>query len=140
MLFRSVLDLRREQRTILMTTHYIEEAEKLCDRVAIVDEGRIVAMGTPREIQDKVQAHSTIEIELAAPLGDLPLPHWPEADQITVDQRRMKIAVTTGRPTRIVVEMVKWLDAQGVELADIRIRRPSLEDAFIELTGKSLRE
>ena len=135
-----VLDLRREQRTILMTTHYIEEAEKLCDRVAIVDEGRIVAMGTPREIQEKALAHSTIEIELAAPLGDLALPHWPEADKVAVDQRRMKIAVTTARPARIVVEMVKWLDENSVELADIRIKRPSLEDAFIELTGKSLRE
>jgi ABC-2 type transport system ATP-binding protein len=139
-----VLHLRREQRTILLTTHYIEEAEKLCDRVAIVDEGRIVAMGTPREIQEKALAHSTIEIELAAPLGDLPLPHWPEAGQAavspTIDQPRMKIAVTTGRPARAVVEMVKWLDEKGVELADIRIKRPSLEDAFIELTGKSLRE
>jgi ABC-2 type transport system ATP-binding protein len=135
-----VLDLRREQRTILMTTHYIEEAEKLCDRVAIVDEGRIIAMGTPREIQEKALAHSTIEIELSAPLGDLALPHWPEADKVAVDQRRMKIAVTTARPARIVVEMVKWLDENSVELADIRIKRPSLEDAFIELTGKSLRE
>jgi ABC-2 type transport system ATP-binding protein len=135
-----VLDLRREQRTILMTTHYIEEAEKLCDRVAIVDEGRIVAMGTPREIQEKTLARSTIEIELAAPLDDLALPNWPQAEQVTVDQRRIKIAVTTPRPARIVVEMVKWLDEKGVELADIRIKRPSLEDAFIELTGKSLRE
>jgi ABC-2 type transport system ATP-binding protein len=135
-----VLDLRREQRTILMTTHYIEEAEKLCDRVAIVDEGRIVAMGTPREIQEKALAHSTIEIELAAPLGELALPTWPEAERVAVDPRRLKIAVTTGRPARIVVEMVKWLDENGVELADIRIKRPSLEDAFIELTGKSLRE
>jgi ABC-2 type transport system ATP-binding protein len=135
-----VLDLRREQRTILLTTHYIEEAEKLCDRVAIVDEGRIVAIGTPREIQEKALAHATIEISLAAPLGDLALPHWPEADHVTVDQPRMKIAVTTHRPARIVVAMVKWLDENGVELADIRIKRPSLEDAFIELTGKSLRE
>ncbi len=135
-----VLALRREQRTILMTTHYIEEAEKLCDRVAIVDEGRIVAMGTPREIQEKVLAHSTIEIELATPLGDVSLPHWPLADQVAVDERRMKIFVTTGRPARIVVDMVMWLDEKGVELSDIRIKRPSLEDAFIELTGKSLRE
>ena len=135
-----VLALRREQRTILMTTHYIEEAEKLCDRVAIVDEGRIVAMGTPREIQEKALAHSTIEIELATPLGDVSLPHWPLADQVAVDERRMKISVTTGRPARIVVDMVKWLDEKGVELADIHIKRPSLEDAFIELTGKSLRE
>jgi ABC-2 type transport system ATP-binding protein len=135
-----VLNLRREQRTILLTTHYIEEAEKLCDRVAIVDEGRIVAMGTPREIQEKALAHSTIEIELATPLGELALPTWPETEQVTVDPPRMKIAVTTPRPARIVVEIVKWLDEKGVELADIRIKRPSLEDAFIELTGKSLRE
>ncbi|MEO8369947.1 MAG: ABC transporter ATP-binding protein [Candidatus Solibacter sp.] len=135
-----VLDLRREQRTILMTTHYIEEAEKLCDRVAIVDEGRIIAIGTPREIQEKVLAHATIEIELTAPLGGVTLPRWPEADDVAVDEARRKISVVTGRPARIVVEMVKWLDAQGIELADIRIKRPSLEDAFIELTGKSLRE
>jgi len=135
-----VLDLRREQRTILLTTHYIEEAEKLCDRVAIVDEGRIVAIGTPREIQERVLAHATIEIELTAPLGRVELPRWPDADDLTVDDTRRRISVTTGRPARIVVEMVKWLDGQGIELADIRIKRPSLEDAFIELTGKSLRE
>ncbi len=83
-----VQNLRQEQRTILLTTHYIEEAEKLCDRVAIVNEGRIVAMGTPREIQERVLANSTIEIELAAPLGDFGLPEWPEAHQITLDDRR----------------------------------------------------
>jgi ABC-2 type transport system ATP-binding protein len=135
-----VQDLRREQRTILLTTHYIEEAEKLCDRVAIVDEGRIVAMGTPREIQERILASCTIEIELAAALGRVELPKWPEAEKATLDERRTRIAVTTGKPARIVIEMVKWLDAHGFELSDIRIKRPSLEDAFIELTGKSLRE
>jgi ABC-2 type transport system ATP-binding protein len=135
-----VLDLRGEQRTILLTTHYIEEAEKLCDRVAIVDEGRIVAMGTPREIQERTLAISTIEIELAQPLFATDLPRWAGADEITLDDARLRIAVTSQRPARTIVEMVKWLDESGAELADIRIKRPSLEDAFIELTGKSLRE
>jgi len=135
-----MLDLRREQRTILLTTHYIEEAEKLCDRVAIVDEGRIIAIGTPREIQERAVASSTIEIECAQPLDGAALPAWPEAERVVVDDRRTHIAVTSRRPARVVVEMVKWLDEEGIELADIRIRRPSLEDAFIELTGKSLRE
>src|SRR5208283_3502090 len=71
-----VEDLRREQRTILLTTHYIEEAEKLCDRVAIVDEGRIVALGTPREIQERTLAHSTIEIECERPIPAIDLPAW----------------------------------------------------------------
>jgi ABC-2 type transport system ATP-binding protein len=133
-------DLRREQRTVLLTTHYIEEAEKLCDRVAIVDEGRIIAIGTPREIQDRTLASSVIEIECAQPLGGDALPAWPEAEKVTLDERRTHIAITSRRPARVIVELVKWLDARGIELADIRIERPSLEEAFIELTGKSLRE
>ena len=133
-------DLRREQRTILLTTHYIEEAEKLCDRVAIVDEGRIIAMGTPREIQERTLASSTIEIECVRPLDSAAMPPWPDVEKATVDEQRTRIAVATRRPARVVVDLVKWLDAQGIELADIRIRRPSLEEAFIELTGKSLRE
>jgi ABC-2 type transport system ATP-binding protein len=134
-----VQDLRREQRTILLTTHYIEEAEKLCDRVAIVDEGRIIAIGTPREIQDKTLASSMIEIECAQPIGEAP-PSWQDADKVALDYRRTRLSVTSRKPARTVVEMVKWLDEKGLELADIRIKRPSLEEAFIELTGKSLRE
>jgi ABC-2 type transport system ATP-binding protein len=135
-----VQDLRREQRTILLTTHYIEEAEKLCDRVAIVDEGRIIAMGTPRQIQEKTLANSSIELECAQPLADGDLPAWTGADKVSLDDSRTRISVTSSHTARTIVEMVKWLDEKGVELADIRIKRPSLEDAFIELTGKSLRE
>jgi ABC-2 type transport system ATP-binding protein len=133
-----VQNLRREQRTILLTTHYIEEAEKLCDRVAIVDEGRIIALGTPREIQERTLTDSVIEIECSRPVDELPA--WRDAGKVTVDAARMRIAVTSQRPARTIVEMVKWLDEAGIELVDIRIKRPSLEDAFIELTGKSLRE
>jgi ABC-2 type transport system ATP-binding protein len=135
-----VLDLRREQRTILLTTHYIEEAEKLCDRVAIIDEGQIIAMGTPREIQEKTFSDSTIEIQCEQPLDAGDLPQWSEAVRTTLDDRRLLLTVTSRRPARTIVEMVKWLDEQGAELADIRIKRPSLEEAFIELTGKNLRE
>jgi ABC-2 type transport system ATP-binding protein len=133
-------DLRRERRTILLTTHYIEEAEKLCDRVAIVDEGRIVAMGTPREIQERTLANSAIELECAHPLADGTLPEWVGAEKTSLDDRRTRITVTSSRPARTMVEMIKWVDENGIELADIRIKQPSLEDAFIELTGKSLRE
>ena len=134
-----VADLRREKRTILLTTHYIEEAEKLCDRVAIVDEGRIIAMGTPREIQERTLAISTIELELAQPfVGDLPA--WPHSEKAAFDERRTRLSVSSRKPARAVVELVNWMEAGGLELADIRIQRPSLEEAFIELTGKSLRE
>ena len=133
-------DLRREQRTILLTTHYIEEAEKLCDRVAIIDEGRIVALGTPREIQDRAAARSAIEMECSRPLDGAALPAWRDAERVTLNGGGTAISVTSHKPARTLVDMLKWLDENGFELVDVRIQRPSLEDAFIELTGKSLRE
>jgi ABC-2 type transport system ATP-binding protein len=135
-----ILDLRREQRTILLTTHYIEEAEKLCDRVAIMDEGKIKAIGSPREIQERTLADSVIELEVAQPLDGAVLPEWPEAVKTAIGEGGRAISVTSRKPARTIVGMMKWLDEKGLELVDIHIKRPSLEDAFIELTGKSLRE
>ncbi len=133
-------DLRLERRTILLTTHSIAEAEELCDRVALVDEGRIVAMGTPREIQERSLAKPVIELDCAHPLADGALPQWIGAERTSLDERRTRITVISARPARTMVEMIKWLDENGIQMADIRIKRPSLGDAFLELTGKSLRE
>jgi ABC-2 type transport system ATP-binding protein len=135
-----IQDLRREQRTILLTTHYIEEAEKLCDRVAIIDEGRIIAIGTPREIQAKTIGHSRIEIWCEEPLPPGELPSWNDSHKTTVTHDRRVMIVQSSHPARTLVEMVKWVDQQGIGLADVQLKRPSLEDVFIELTGKSLRE
>jgi len=135
-----VQDLRREQRTILLTTHYIEEAEKLCDRVAIIDEGRIVAMGSPEDIRARAAGHSRVEVHCEAPLPPGDLPDWPgvESREISIDRRA--IVLTTRRAARTLVDLVRWIDQQGIEPSDVQLRRPSLEDVFIELTGKSLRE
>jgi ABC-2 type transport system ATP-binding protein len=133
-------ELRREKRTILLTTHYIEEAEKLCDRVAIVDEGRIVALGSPRELQDKNLGQSSIEILCGRSLGSLDFPSWPNALKTTLGDDGRTLTVTSTHPARTLVELIKWIDQQGIELEDVHLRRPSLEDVFIELTGKKLRE
>jgi ABC-type multidrug transport system ATPase subunit len=95
-----VQELRGEQRTILLTTHYSEEAEKLCDRVAIIDEGRIIAMGTPREIQERTLSTSTIEIECAQPLTPGNLPSWRDAEKMSLDDRRTRITANSARPAR----------------------------------------
>ena len=73
-----------------MTTHYIEEAERLCDRVAIVDAGKIIAIGTPRELQDRSAGKSTIEIVCEQPLDGLQMPEWPEATQHHAQRRRKR--------------------------------------------------
>ncbi|MDQ6765957.1 MAG: ABC transporter ATP-binding protein [Verrucomicrobiota bacterium] len=133
-------ELRAEKRTILMTTHYIEEAERLCDRVAIVDAGKIIAIGSPRELQEKSANQSAIEMTLTEPWRGGALPAWPEtlSSDLADDGRHIK--VTSTRAARTLVEMVKWADAQGIELDDVRLTRPTLEDVFIELTGNKLRD
>jgi ABC-2 type transport system ATP-binding protein len=135
-----VKELRHEKRTILMTTHYIEEAEKLCDRVAIIDEGRIIALGTPREIQARTLGHSRIEVLCEQPLAGRDMPPSIDAGKIHLSEDGRMLTVSSSHPARTLVELVKWIDQQGLELADIHLKRPTLEDVFIQLTGKSLRE
>src|SRR5205807_3614611 len=132
-------ELRAEKRTILMTTHYIEEAERLCDRVAIIDAGKIIAIGTPRELQEQSATHAGIEAQLSQPAPDN-IPNFPEAIRTIVSEDRRHLTISSTRPARTLVEMVKWIDAQGIELDDVHLKRPTLEDVFIELTGKKLRD
>jgi ABC-2 type transport system ATP-binding protein len=133
-------ELRAEKRTIVMTTHYIEEAERLCDRVAIIDDGLIIASGSPRELQARSANQSAIEIALTQPWRGGELPSWLHAIRSALSDDGRQIKVTSEHPARTLVEMVKWIDAQGIELDDVRLTRPTLEDVFIELTGKKLRE
>jgi ABC-2 type transport system ATP-binding protein len=135
-----VQEWRAERRTILLTTHYIEEAERLCDRVAIIDEGRIIAMGTPAEVQARTVGTSRIEIRVSPALAEDRTPTLTEADHVQVSPDRQTVIVSAHHPARALVELVKWVDQQGLELVDVQLKRPSLEDVFIELTGKSLRE
>lgn len=135
-----ILNLRQEQRTILLTTHYIEEAERLCDRVAILDEGKIIAMGTPQEIQSRTLGHTRIEIRCEKPFPQESIPVWTDAEKAVISEDRHGLTVVSSRPARTIVDIVKWIDQQGNELSDIHLQKPSLEDVFIELTGRKLRE
>lgn len=133
-----IQELKDAKRTILITTHYIEEAEKLCDRVAIIDSGKVIALGTPREIQAATLGHSNLEIHVDQPLPDIPASS--EIERIVFAADRKSVVITSSKPTRTLVDLVKWIDHQGMDLIDIQLRRPTLEDVFIELTGKKLRE
>lgn len=133
-------ELRDRKTTIVLTTHYIEEAERLCDRVAIVDEGKIVAHGTPRQLQENIIGKSRVEIVCESPLPEGSPPGWPEDDQLTFSDERISLTAATENPARAVLDLVKWVDSCGCGLADIHIKRPTLEDVFIQLTGKRLRD
>jgi len=133
-------ELRDQKRTILLTTHYIEEAERLCHRVAIVDEGRIIAMGTPRELQQRILGHARVEVSTVQPMPEACPEDWRFDSPPVFSADRRHLTVSAPSPARAVVDLVKWLDSAGAEIDDLHIKRPTLEDVFIELTGKTLRD
>jgi ABC-2 type transport system ATP-binding protein len=131
-------ELKSEKKTVLLTTHYIEEAERLCDRVAIVDHGKVMAMGTPRELKHRSAGTTRIEIRLARPLASGAM----ESLEGVADCREFDGAFVlhSTRPPRTIVALVKQLEAENNELQSLEIFSPSLEDVFIELTGRRLRD
>ncbi len=135
-----IQEMKDAKRTILITTHYIEEAEKLCDRVAIVDAGKVIAIGTPREIQAQTLGQTRIEIECVQPIPVAEFPPSLASEQFTLAKDGRLLTMQSSQPAKAIVELVKWIDQRGLELADIHLKRPTLEDVFIELTGKRLRE
>jgi ABC-2 type transport system ATP-binding protein len=131
-------ELKRGKKTVLLTTHYIEEAERLCDRVAIVDHGRVIAQGTPRELKHRSAGTTRIEVRLARPLSDGML---GRLDGVA-DCREFEgsFVLHSIRPPQTIVALVKQLEAENNELRSLEMFSPSLEDVFIELTGRRLRE
>jgi ABC-2 type transport system ATP-binding protein len=135
-----IQELKENKRTILLTTHYIEEAERLCDRVAIIDSGKIIELGTPREIQERTLGQAMIEISTNEPVPMDQLPEGLRRGKNTASQDGRSVSMQSESPAKTIVEAVKWIDSLGLELVDIHLKRPTLEDVFIELTGKRLRE
>jgi ABC-2 type transport system ATP-binding protein len=130
--------LRREKKTVLLTTHYIEEAERLCDRVAIVDHGKIIATGTPRELKHGAAGTTRIEVRLARPLVNGVLSHL----EGVADSREFDgtYVLHSSQPPQTIIALVKQLLQENNELQSLEMFSPSLEDVFIELTGRRLRE
>src|SRR2546429_5722282 len=119
-------ELRREKKTIVMTTHYIEEAERLCDRVAIVDHGKVIALGTPRDLKAHSGGTTRIEVRLSKPESNGTLKNLDGAtDAREVDGTYV---IHSKRPPQTIVSLVKHLEAQDNELVSLEIASPSLED------------
>jgi ABC-2 type transport system ATP-binding protein len=130
--------LRHEKKTILLTTHYIEEAERLCDRVAIIDLGRVISLGTPRELKQRSAGTTRIEVRLARPVANGTMAQL----EGVADCREFEGAyvIHSTRPPQTIVALVKQLESENNELQSLEMFSPSLEDVFIELTGRRLRE
>ena len=127
-------------RSILLTTHYMEEAERLCDRVAIMDHGRIIAQGTPRELIASLGAEHVVEFALAngsaldaaavgRVLGEDPPGRHDGVWRLQVSELHQAMPALLGEIRR-----------QGAQLSELRTRSASLEDVFVTLTGRQLRD
>ena len=140
----AIWDLIREVRgrgkTIYLTTHFMEEAEHLCDRVAVLDHGRIVALDTPANLIRNLGAEERIVFSV-----DRPLPAGFEKAisgevRLEVQKERVIVHGKNHRQVPLVSEVVGLLSSQGIQFRDLRTEQPNLEDVFLSLTGHEIRE
>jgi ABC-2 type transport system ATP-binding protein len=139
-LWELIGELRAGGRTIVLTTHYMEEAERLCDRVAIVDHGRAIALGTPRELVQSLGADHVVEFALGdgVVLDTEALAGIQGVQGIRSDQGTW--ALTVAELHLAVPAILAELDRRGATLAELRTHSATLEDVFVSLTGRHLRE
>jgi ABC-2 type transport system ATP-binding protein len=129
---------RSEGRTVLLTTHYIEEAERLCDHVAIVDHGQLVAVGTPRELVDRSGKGTRLEVRLAKPTQ---AENLRKLDAVVDCRESDGIYVLHAQPpTQAIVGLIHFLESENNALLDLHIAQPSLEDVFVDMTGRKMEE
>jgi ABC-2 type transport system ATP-binding protein len=139
---RSLWDIvrgfRAQGRSVLLTTHYMEEAEILCDRIAIMDHGRILEMGTVEELVSKHYQERTVRFDRLDGLTRDELAGLPAVTSVKDDEN--EVLVYTRDPGKTIGALLDLADSRGLEPQNLGIRRPTLEDVFLDLTGRALRD
>jgi ABC-2 type transport system ATP-binding protein len=131
-------EIRDQGKTIFLTTHYMEEAEQLCDRVAILDGGRILALDSPRALIARLGGENRILFTLENPtdvecFGEIP--HVSRVERIDG-----QVALYSSQSSQVLLELIKRAEENGWSLQDVHVQRATLEDVFLSLTGRALRE
>jgi ABC-2 type transport system ATP-binding protein len=126
--------------TVLLTTHYMDEAERLCDRLAIVDHGQVIAEGTPADLIERLGGHHVVEFALSGN-GHADAAAWQSLP--SVDSARNEdgvICLSVREPHRTIPALLERVDQRSAQLERLNTRQASLEDVFVNLTGRHLRE
>ncbi|MEL7497881.1 MAG: ABC transporter ATP-binding protein [Planctomycetota bacterium] len=138
-LWEIIETFKRESKTVLLTTHYMEEAERLCDRVAIFDAGKIIAEGTPQELIRSVGAEHIIEFSVDADPAVVDVHDISSIDTVDkVERLDDAFYLTVGKPHVVLSELISKLSRQSLALSSLSTRHASLEDVFVNLTGRHL--
>ena len=132
--------MRAGGKTVFLTTHYMEEAERLCDRVAIIDYGKIIALGSPHELINEYFKESAIQFELQPVPEEIVLKTFPGATQVMVSDSEI-IIYSNDIPATMsaILKYVEKVNLAG-KLKNLRVRESTLEDVFLKLTGRRIRE
>mgnify|MGYP000271244003 FL=1 len=130
--------LRGQGKTVIVTTHYIEEAEYLCDRVAVMDRGRIIALGTPDRLIDEHVPYGVITFRLTPPLDLEAVRGIHGVESAAAENGSYR--VTTPVPQETLIGIVAAAHEHGVKAEDINMKRASLEDVFLKITGRRIRD
>jgi ABC-2 type transport system ATP-binding protein len=133
-----IRDMQREGKTVIVTTHYMEEAEALCDRVAIMDRGRIIALDTPRQLIRSLASDSTVECAFAAPVERERLLALPGVRDVR-DEDGSHLLFTNDVSSTLT-SLMRLADGAGQRVQSLHVRTATLEDVFISLTGRRLRD
>jgi ABC-2 type transport system ATP-binding protein len=142
-LWEIIRTIRAAGRTVLLTTHYMDEAERLCDRVAIVDQGKVIALGSPRELIASLGGEHVIEFTLegdcqrqivdGARLADL-----PGVNDVREENSHLRLSAS--EPHLVLPALIERLDRLNCKLTSLLTRHASLEDVFVKLAGRHLND
>jgi ABC-2 type transport system ATP-binding protein len=127
---------REERRSVLLTTHYMEEAAALCDRIAVMDQGKIIALGTPRSLIDSLGIVQFVEFEVARPLDESKLVALPSVAALTSRGQRYRLRVD--RSLAALTSVLEELERQSVQPIGLSTHQATLDDVFLHLTGRAL--
>lgn len=131
-----VRGIRERGKTVFLTTHFMEEAERLCDRVAIVDHGKIVALDTPQNLIRNLGAENRLIFSID---GKLDLQKLQRLNGVTAVEPENDEFIVSGHGERLVGDVVHAITTNGVRLRTLRTEQPTLEDVFLKLTGRKMR-
>jgi ABC-2 type transport system ATP-binding protein len=129
--------VRDKGRTVVLTTHFMEEAERLCDRVAVIDHGRLVALDTPEKLIRNLSAENRVAFSTDADFDPAGMRSLPRATRVEKTGERV---VVHGSDPKLVVEVVNYLSANDIPFRDLRTEQANLEDVFLALTGREMRD